>query len=321
MLAPNRVLASFSLALIVALANKLLGNSYDPTSNFLNTLVISIAFYGVPVVLIREFAVHRNLGLRGLFIAGMAYGFYDEGLLWKSITAFPIVSKDYPMYVFNTYVYWGFNWAWGAFVLPSHALNSVIFPIALVSWLFPNGRHLPWLTRNEFAVLLGFINVAAIFFYTSTGGHSTAFIIVAYVVMFLLISISEEFPNPKPFLYQEGELQVFPVIIGILYNVVLAFVIFVFVYFQFPGCITAFIPLFLIDAIYFYVIRYEWAALRPFALLTFANYFSQSVLTLLLFLHRNTISGEIISLSLCALSLIGLFSVSRRKLEPISLPQ
>ena len=42
--------------------------------------------YGVPVLLIRELAVARNLNTMGLALLGLAYGILNEGVLAKTLT-------------------------------------------------------------------------------------------------------------------------------------------------------------------------------------------------------------------------------------------
>lgn len=52
------------------------------------------------------------------------------------------------MDTFDGYGGSGVNWAWSSFIVPWHALHSVLYPIAFVWWMFPGRRAEPWLSRR-----------------------------------------------------------------------------------------------------------------------------------------------------------------------------
>lgn len=116
-------------------------------------------FYSLPVLAIRETAVRRNLGAGGIFILGLAYGIFNEGIVAKTISdcsGLPVPTFD------NFGCFSGINFAWMAVIAVWHALHSVLFPIAIVHFLFPEHKDKTWL--NKKALIL----IAAAAFLTGT---------------------------------------------------------------------------------------------------------------------------------------------------------
>lgn len=94
------------------------------------------AFYGLPVLLIRDAKVTWRLSTTGVFLLGVAYGILNEGILAKTLTQ----VHECPLPTFAPYPRtFGFNLTWATFILPWHAFFSVIFPVAITDRLFP--RH------------------------------------------------------------------------------------------------------------------------------------------------------------------------------------
>ena len=100
------------------------------------TLPFLILAYGLPVLVIREFARRRGLGFAGLFCLGLAYGIVNEGLYAGTLfrqTGVPIAEFD--GYGFAL----GVNWPWAALIMTWHAVSSVWLPIALTDRAFGTG--------------------------------------------------------------------------------------------------------------------------------------------------------------------------------------
>lgn len=109
--------------------------------NPLNFFVLGVAAYGIPVLLIRELAIRSGTGLTGLFIMGLGYALFNEGVIAKTILMTPAQFN----YTAESKEFTGVNWKWAAVILPWHAFHAVIFPIALLALLFPKRGLEPWL--------------------------------------------------------------------------------------------------------------------------------------------------------------------------------
>jgi hypothetical protein len=104
---------------------------------------LAILGYGVPVLLIRELAVRRDLSIAGILIAGFAYGFYNEGLLAKTM----IQTSAVPMSTYNNYGdAFGIAIPWALTISLYHALASVLLPILLTHAIFPDLQGKPWVS-------------------------------------------------------------------------------------------------------------------------------------------------------------------------------
>jgi hypothetical protein len=115
---------------------------------------VSLAFlllgYSLPVLLLREYAVHRGLGYASLIALGVAYGIYNEGLWAKTI----IQPAELPVRQFDHYGrYLGVNLPWGLVISFYHAFAAVLIPILVVHTRFPRVCDQPWLSVRLARVL------------------------------------------------------------------------------------------------------------------------------------------------------------------------
>lgn len=91
--------------------------------------------YGFPVLVIREIAVRRNLGLLALFALGVIYGIYNEGFVARTISIEPFHT---PVDAFAAYGLVGnIRIPWALTITTWHALHAAIYPIAFAHYLFP----------------------------------------------------------------------------------------------------------------------------------------------------------------------------------------
>jgi hypothetical protein len=112
--------------------------------------------YGLPVLLIREFAVRMRLGTAGIVLLGFAYGSYNEGLWAKTM----IDVHHVPMAIFNDYgVVLGIDVPWALTISLYHALGSVLFPILFTHALFSAERGRPWIDAR-LAIVIGVLLLA-----------------------------------------------------------------------------------------------------------------------------------------------------------------
>jgi hypothetical protein len=142
------------LALLLAtpfLTELLSGNL--PASMFFRPqvyLLLATVGYGFPVLLLREFAVRCQLGLAGLFILGLAYGIFNEGILAKTF----YLAANVPVNTFDRYGFaFGMAIPWAITISIWHALHSFVYPVVAVSYFFPDQRQSPWLNRPAIVLL------------------------------------------------------------------------------------------------------------------------------------------------------------------------
>ena len=113
-------------------------------------LLLATIGYGFPVLLLREFAVRRQLGLVGLFLLGLVYGIYNEGILAKTF----YLAANVPVKTFDEYGYaFGIAVPWAITISIWHALHSFVYPVVALSYFFPEHRQSPWLNRTAIVLL------------------------------------------------------------------------------------------------------------------------------------------------------------------------
>ena len=112
-------------------------------------LFLTIA-YGVPLLVVAELRTRLRLSSLAVFLLGLAYGLFNEGLLAQTL----VRAEGVPISAFDHYmVAAGFNWSWAALILPWHALFSVSFPLALADAAFPAAAGAPLLPRSTDAAV------------------------------------------------------------------------------------------------------------------------------------------------------------------------
>ena len=81
----QRLLSIFVLVVLASVLPELLSGSTSPRA-FLDPAVFGFCVfaYGLPVLVIRDFALRQQLGLAGLLLLGLAYGIINEALLAKN---------------------------------------------------------------------------------------------------------------------------------------------------------------------------------------------------------------------------------------------
>lgn len=112
--------------------------------------LILFAGYGLAVLVLREFSVRMHLGIGGLLLLGVAYGFINEGLFAKTLlreTALPMAEYDGYSYML------GINLAFTLAITIWHAVSSFMFPVLAAHVFFPEARGNPWLGKKTTAAL------------------------------------------------------------------------------------------------------------------------------------------------------------------------
>ena len=122
--------------------------------------------YGVPVLLIRELAVARKLNVAGVVLLGLAYGILNEGVLAKTLTQ----PSGSPLDDFAGYGQIGaLQGGWAIFIVFWHALHSVLYPILISRWLFPDAAERRWFASGRarwllYALLTILLGLCALYF-------------------------------------------------------------------------------------------------------------------------------------------------------------
>jgi len=139
------------LVLIAMVLPELLTGS-SPISKFLDPLHLIILFFGysLPVLLVREIAVRSHLSFSGIFILGLSGGIFSEGFLAKTL----IRASELPISQYNDYGFFlGVSFPFTVVISFWHALASVLVPILLVYWLYPENSKRPWFNKKLTVVL------------------------------------------------------------------------------------------------------------------------------------------------------------------------
>ena len=119
--------------------------------------------YGVPVLLIRELVVARTLNNIAVVLLGLAYGILNEGVLAKTLTQ----PDGAPLQDFVGYGQIGALQAgWAVFIVFWHSLHSVLYPILLSRWMFPEAADRRWFALRRSRWLLYLLVVILIGLYS-----------------------------------------------------------------------------------------------------------------------------------------------------------
>lgn len=105
-----------------------------------------ILFYSIPILMIREVVLRYRLGIAGLFLLGLAYGFLNEGVVARTLFATGEVMFIEAYQIYNIA---GVNFPWIFFMVPWHALCAVIYPIVLIQAMYPHTREESWLSVRQ----------------------------------------------------------------------------------------------------------------------------------------------------------------------------
>lgn len=115
-------------------------------------ILFTTAGYGFPVLILRELYIRKRLSLLALFIVGLAYGLWNEGLFAQTIF-YPFHS---PIDSFGTYgVYGDIRIPFMLAISSWHALFAVVFPILFVNYVFKEQACRPWISKKLAWVLGG----------------------------------------------------------------------------------------------------------------------------------------------------------------------
>jgi len=171
-----------TVLLITPVLTELLSGNLPPSVFFRPQAFLFLATvgYGFPVLLLREFAVRRRLGLTGLLGLGFVYGIFNEGIIAKTL----YLATNVPIRGFDGYGYAaGIAWPWAITVSTWHAFHSLLYPLVATYYFFPDQRNAPWFNRPGLVGLaLPTILLGTLIFFTHSpereAGHLLQFAIM-----------------------------------------------------------------------------------------------------------------------------------------------
>jgi hypothetical protein len=167
--------------------------------------------YGLPLLVVRELQLRWQPSGFGVFLLGLAYGIWNEGLLAQTL----IRAKYVPIDKFDHYIYAvGLNFSWAAVIVPWHALLAIMFPIALVVAFFPSTAQEPWLSKRDF-VLITAILVALVLFISIARKPHAQMLICGFAI-FGLVLISYLLRGRAACDRKSNVRAAFPFIVGLL---------------------------------------------------------------------------------------------------------
>jgi hypothetical protein len=139
-----------TLVFLSPIIGELLSGSAPPAEFFTPFgLLILTALYGSGAILVREWTRRWNKGWASIFLLGMAYGIYEEGLVVRSF--FDPAWQD--LGLLAEYGRWiGVNWIWSVNLTIYHAVFSISIPILLVELIFPDHKDDIWLGKRGLTV-------------------------------------------------------------------------------------------------------------------------------------------------------------------------
>jgi len=311
MILRNQLRPAFTLALITPFCTELLSGSTPPSRFFLPWIfALLVVLYGVPMLIIREIFVHWKLGLPGLCVLGLAYGIYNEGVVAKTL----LRSENVPINAFNHYGVFGINWAWAALIVPWHALNATIFPIAIVTWMFPADRPLAWLSRTGF-VLGSLLSIAIGVLFFLDRSHSTdspGYLAFLFAVILVFIFLSRHVSRGDEFLGPGGKPVWYPVLAGVIFYPAFIIGLCFLASLKLPAGAIGLGSLLLIGSFYRLIIKYHWLPASLFVLLAFGNYLAGSLFHLLTSFGGKSLPGIVLAVAMCTTWLLAIIAVLRR---------
>jgi len=181
-----------------------------PAQNFFHpiTFLSLLIFYGLAVLVLRELAIRWNIGWVGILIFGLAYGFFNEGIVAKTLVN--QTTSAYGSYPLIN----GFNISTSLVLISWHALFSFCFPILIVYQLFSKYKNKKWLSNFWLTIISIFVILFGLFSETQhTADHIQ---ILFFCFLILVLILSAKFFKTKLEVKKE-ETKILPIIFGFVY--------------------------------------------------------------------------------------------------------
>ena len=274
--------AAITLAFVTPILTELFSANMGPVE-VLNPVGFFFQFlaYGVPVLFIREFAARWRAGLPGLFFMGLAYSLFNEGIISKTLFFGPPGGG---MEAYDGFTLGRIHLVWTVFITTWHALHAVVFPIALVSALFPNVRETSWLNTPTRVILLvlwvpagvlGFIKLNAEY---AHWGYFAGFL----VAIAALLLLGTRLPTRIPFLSDGEPGRASQLYLGMAFYPIVIVAYFVATQVGAPFALLAVWPYGGVTLVYLFLRREGWGTYVPLAFIALGNYGLGSFLNMLI---------------------------------------
>jgi len=187
-------------------------------------LFLTTVGYGFPILLLREFAVRRRLGIFGLVALGFVYGIFNEGIIAKTF----YLATNVPIHNFDGYGYTGgIAIPWAITISTWHALHSFLYPIVAIYYFFPSHRESPWLDWKGIVMLaIPTVVMGTLIFFSHgkdrTDGQLPHFILMVVMSGLLVWMVTKL--SASPALGGDGTFKLPPILWGCLAFLLLVFV-------------------------------------------------------------------------------------------------
>jgi hypothetical protein len=245
----------------------------------------------LPVLLVRDLWVRWKLSLPGLFLLGLAYGIYNEGVLAKTL----LRSTNVPINAFDHYTFLGINCPWAFLIVPWHALHAIVFPIAIITWLYPSARYVPWLSPREFTMGSAFLILFGCFIFVVSKSIvvSPLYLVFFWMVMAGLIAGAKRLSRKDSFLGEGGAPQWKQIMAGFALYPIMVIGLSLLAGCKFPGILICGASVLLLAYSYRLIVRRNWLSMASFMPLVLGDYLSGSIFTLLVLLGHGNLIGAV----------------------------
>lgn len=179
--------------------------------------------YGVAILFLREIAARFSLSYGGIFILGMAYSFFNEGLLAKTY----LIFQDDPVnklinlpvdFLANMGNFFGLNFGFTLTSAVWHGIGSVLIPICIIHYLYPKSAMTPWLSKKVtvgLGVLLALAGTTTFFSPEKIQGTNELFFVIVLCMALLFILALWFKKDDVTFLSQPITKPIQPVLLGL----------------------------------------------------------------------------------------------------------
>jgi hypothetical protein len=196
--------ALLTLVLALPILTELFSGNLGPLEVF-NPIgfLLQIIAYSLPILFLRELAVRLKVGLVGMYFLGVGYSFLNEGILSKTMLIGPPGGG---MELYALYEIAGIHIVWTSIIGNWHAIYSVIFPLALVSLVYPSVRSEPWLSKNWlFGLGLFWVAGTALIFFLLNPEFATATTAIKFsVIIAVLLTAAWKIKTKPPFFSEQN---------------------------------------------------------------------------------------------------------------------
>jgi len=271
------LLPAVTLACIAPVLTELLSGNIPAWKFFLPWVYCALLLvYGLPVLLIRELFIAWKLRLPGLFLLGLAYGIFNEGICAKTL----LLSEHVPIDAFDHYTWLGINFPWAALIVPWHAFHAIMFPIALVTWWFPASAHTSWLPRGICRAGVVLLSAGGVLIHlTNQKFGSSLLSLLFFTAVVVLIFLSKRTSRSDPFLTVDAPGSAGPIVAGISFYPALVLGISICAGLKLPSIAVCAAAVLLIAFFLRLLTRKGWLRLTPFILFALGDYLSGALLT------------------------------------------